>query len=159
MKLEFKHYSKLDKNEFHDLIQLRIAVFIVEQNCPYMELDGLDKDAYHLLLKDEETGLMIGTLRILKPGVVYSELAIGRVVTHADYRDQKLGYAMMEATMHFIKHGLKLNTVRLSAQSHLTHFYGKYNFVKTGKDYLEDDIPHSEMLFVEKINPSQFSEN
>ncbi len=151
MKIEFKHYSKLSKDEFHDLIQLRIEVFVVEQDCPYMELDGLDKDAYHLLLKDEATGKMIGTLRILKPGIVYPELAIGRVVSHADYRDQKLGYAMMEATMHFVEHGLKLDSVRLSAQSHLVKFYEKFNFVSTGKDYLEDNIPHSEMLYKRQI--------
>ena len=142
-----KHYSDLSKDEFHDIIALRIEVFVVEQNCPYQELDGLDKDAYHLILT--ENGNIIGTMRLLKPGVVYDELAIGRVVSSPQHRGKGLGYKMMDYAMDYLKNNLKLTKARLSAQSHLTDYYAKYNFVKTGKDYLEDGIPHSEMLYTE----------
>lgn len=145
MEIAIKHYQELTKDEFHDLIQLRIGVFVIEQNCPYQEVDGLDKDAYHLIVTDKDK--MVGTLRMLKPGVVYPELAIGRVMSHEDYRDRKMGHLMMEKAMVFIKEELKLSTVRLSAQSHLTSFYEKYGFNSTGKEYLEDGIPHTEMLF------------
>ncbi|MFT5824193.1 MAG: ElaA protein [Crocinitomix sp.] len=142
---EIKHYSELTIDELHDTIALRMAVFVVEQDCPYQDLDGLDKDAYHVLIK--EAGQVIGTTRILKPGVAYAETAIGRVVSATDKRHLKLGHTLMEASMRFVQDELKENTVRLSAQTHLKGYYAKYGFIATGKDYLEDGIPHSEMLF------------
>ncbi|NOQ72051.1 MAG: GNAT family N-acetyltransferase [Crocinitomix sp.] len=145
MTTEIKHFSELTQDEFHDTIALRISVFVVEQDCPYQELDGLDKDAYHVLIKEE--GKVIGTTRILKPGVAYAETAIGRVVSATDKRHLKLGHTLMEASMRFVKDEMKEQAVRLSAQSHLKGYYARYGFVPTGKDYLEDGIPHSEMLF------------
>ena len=145
MEVKIKHYNELSKDEFHDMIALRIAVFVVEQDCPYQELDGLDKDANHLLVIEDTA--IIGTMRMLKPGVVYNELAIGRVVSDPKHRGKKMGHLMMEAAMEYIKNDLKLNSARLSAQSHLKDYYSKYGFAPTGKDYLEDGIPHSEMLY------------
>lgn len=151
MEVQIKHYKDLSKDEFHDLIALRIAVFVVEQDCPYQELDGLDKDAYHMLIWEDAS--IIGTMRMLKPGVAYDELAIGRVVSDPNHRGKKMGHLMMEAAMEFIKNELKLNSARLSAQSHLKEYYSKYGFVATGKDYLEDGIPHSEMLYKNDNHP------
>lgn len=145
MKIAVKHYNDLAKDELYDLIALRTAVFVVEQNCPYQELDGLDKDAFHVVIESNQE--IIATARILKPGVVYPEVAIGRVVSSGQHRNLKLGHTLMETCMHFIAHEMKQNAVRLSAQSHLKNYYVKYGFVPTGKDYLEDGIPHSEMLF------------
>ena len=145
MQVEIKHYSALSKDEFHDIIALRIAVFVVEQDCPYQELDGNDKDAYHLIVREGD--VIIGTLRILKPGVSYPELAIGRVVSHPDHRDKQLGHLMMKEAMDFAQNELKEKAVRLSAQTHLTSYYQKHGFESTGKEYLEDGIPHTEMLF------------
>ena len=151
MRTEVKHYSDLTKDEFHDLIALRIEVFVIEQNCPYQELDGKDKDAYHLILWNTHpiSGVdeIVGTIRILKPGAYYDEMAIGRVVSSPRFRGQGLGHIMMSACMKFINDELGPQDVRLSAQTHLKHFYERYNFVHTGKDYLEDGIPHSEMLY------------
>ncbi len=145
MTTEIKHYTELSKDEFHDIIALRIAVFVVEQDCPYQELDGLDKDAFHVLIKDQNE--IIGTARILKAGVAYTEVAIGRVVSSSSHRHLKLGHALMSSSMEFIDSNLNHSPVRLSAQSHLKGYYAKYGFIPTGKDYLEDGIPHSEMLF------------
>ena len=138
------HFKNLSLNDFHDLIKLRLAVFVVEQDCPYQDIDGLDKDAYHLILKD--LGQIIGTLRILKAGVVYPEVAIGRVATHQDYRGKALGHLMIKNAMEFVKSELKASAIRLSAQTHLVNFYEKHGFSSTGKEYLEDGIPHTEMI-------------
>lgn len=144
LNFEIKHYSELNMNEFHDIIALRISVFIIEQNCPYQELDGKDKDAFHLMVKEKNE--IIGTLRILKPGVYYEEAAIGRVVTHIEHRDKKLGHLMMEKAVQYMETELGYTSIRLSAQSHLVNYYGRHGFVSTGKEYLEDGIPHTEML-------------
>lgn len=150
MKTAIRHYTDLDKNDFHDVVALRIAVFVVEQNCPYHELDGKDIKAWHMTVRTTDD-IMVGTLRILAPGTSYKEASIGRVASHPAFRDQKLGHLMMKNAMLFIAKELNNCAVRISAQSHLCDFYAKYGFVRTGKEYLEDGIPHSEMLF----EPSQ----
>lgn len=144
MNTQIKHYKELNTDELHDIIALRIMVFVVEQDCPYQELDGKDKDAYHLIVTEDEQ--IVGTVRILKSGVSYKEVAIGRVVSHPNYRDRKLGYLMMEQAIRFVQKELKEKDIRLSAQTHLVKFYESTGFKSTGKEYLEDGIPHTEML-------------
>lgn len=146
MTVQIVSFADLSTLDFHHIIQLRIRVFVVEQNCPYMELDGKDPEAFHLLVKNDG-GSLVATLRILKPGVSYPEVSIGRVASHPDHRHEKLGHRMMKAAMEFIRQNFSNVPVRISAQSHLCDFYARYNFKKTGKEYLEDDIPHTEMLF------------
>ena len=143
---EIKHYSDLTKDEFHDIIALRMAVFVVEQNCPYQDLDGLDKDAYHVIIRNKNK--VLATARILKPGVAYAEVAIGRVASATDMRHLKLGHALMQASMDFVQSKMQESTVRLSAQSHLKGYYARYGFEPTGKDYLEDGIPHQKMKII-----------
>ena len=145
MTVEIKHYKELTLNEFHDLIALRIQVFVIEQDCPYQELDGKDKVGYHLILKNED-GVLIGTTRILPKGTSYSEIAIGRVVVAEKFRYLKLGHLLMEDSMKFIEEKFGKQDVRLSAQTHLVKYYAAHRFVSTGKEYLEDGIPHTEML-------------
>lgn len=147
MKITVRHYVDLTVDDFHDLIALRIAVFVVEQNCPYLELDGKDKKAYHLIVRNESAKIT-GTLRIFAPGSIYNEACIGRVASHPEHRNEKLGHRMMEAAMEFIEKQFGHCPVRISAQSHLCNFYAKYGFATTGHEYLEDGIPHSEMLYI-----------
>ena len=142
---QIKHYSELSLNDFHDLIALRIKVFVVEQNCPYQELDGKDKKAFHLIGKSVE-GETLGTLRILPLGVSYSEASIGRVVIDEKVRGQKLGHLMMKKALTFIENKFEENNVRISGQKYLKKFYEDLNFVDVGKEYLEDGIPHLEMV-------------
>jgi ElaA protein len=89
---------------------------------------------------------LIGTARILKAGVHYEEVAIGRVVSHADFRHLKIGHELMKAAIEYVETELNTTKIRLSAQSHLLGFYQKHGFESTGKEYLEDGIPHTEML-------------
>lgn len=140
-----KHFSELSLVEFHDLLQLRINVFIIEQNCPYPELDGKDKKSYHITGRDE-LGKVVATARILPQKISYDEVSIGRVACDINFRRAGLGKELMQEIMNFIDSEFGQVSVRISAQAYLVKFYEKYGFISTGKEYLEDDIPHVEML-------------
>lgn len=149
MNISVKSFNELSLSEFHDLIALRISVFVVEQNCPYQELDGKDKMSFHLLIKDGDS--IVGTARILPAGLSYPEIAIGRVVSATDKRGSGLGHLIMKESLNFISKTWGTDEkVKLSAQSHLTSYYQKHGFISTGKEYLEDDIPHTEMILNNK---------
>lgn len=142
---QVKHYPVLTTNEFHDIIALRLKAFVVEQNCSYLDLDGKDKKCYHLICRDGY-GKVIATARILPPGLAYPEVSIGRVVIDESSRGQGIGHELMTQSMTFVKDEFGDVPIRISAQKHLENYYGKHGFVSTGKEYLEDDIPHVEML-------------
>lgn len=142
---QFKPYSELTLNEFHDIIALRLNAFVVEQNCTYLDLDGKDKKAYHLILRDGK-GDVIATARILPAGLAYEEVAIGRVVLENEYRRNGIGKEMMERCVKFCFDEFGNSPIRISAQKHLESFYTQIGFESTGKNYLEDEIPHVEML-------------
>ncbi len=148
---QIKHYRDLTLNEFHDIIALRLNAFVVEQNCPYLDLDGKDKKAYHLICRDGK-GDIVATARILPPGIAYSNVAVGRVVTSESIRGNGVGHELMEKAMDFCLLEFGNEPIRISAQKHLENYYGKHKFLTTGKEYLEDGIPHVEMLFEPKNN-------
>jgi len=145
---QFKHYNDLLLNEFHDILALRIQVFVVEQNCPYQELDGKDKKSYHLICRNGK-GDVVGTMRILPPGVGFEEVGLGRIVLAESERGVQQGHEMMKEAMTFSKEEFGDVAIKLSGQKHLEGFYNKHGFQSTGKEYLEDGIPHVEM----KYNP------
>ncbi len=142
---QVKHYPELTTNEFHDIIALRLKAFVVEQNCSYLDLDGKDKKCYHLICRDG-FGKVVATARILPPGISYSEVSIGRVVLDQEIRGKGIGHKLMEQSMKFINEEFGAVPVRISAQKHLENYYNTHNFFSTGKEYLEDEIPHVEML-------------
>jgi len=140
-----KKFHNLTVDEFHDILQLRINIFIVEQNCPYPELDDKDKIAFHLFGINKENKIIAYT-RIFKPGDYYKEAAFGRVVVHQDYRNQKIGFQLVEQTIIEI-HKLFGNTnIKIGAQTYLNNFYQSFGFYQVGDDYIEDGIPHIHML-------------
>lgn len=141
---ESHQFNELSVDHLHDLLQLRISVFVVEQNCPYPELDGKDKTATHLM--GSINGQCIATARILPPGGSYAEASIGRVATHREFRRKGLGKITMELCLETIIEQYGNVSVRISAQTYLTEFYTAFGFKPTGKEYLEDGIPHLEML-------------
>ena len=144
MEFDIKAYRDLSLDEFHDLIALRIQVFVIEQDCPYQELDGKDKKGFHLIVKSNHK--IIATTRILPAGVSYPEISIGRVVVDENFRKLKLGHEIMRHSLDFIYKEFGNTPVKLSAQKHLEAYYEKHGFLSTGKEYLEDGIPHVEML-------------
>ncbi len=142
---QVKYYPELTTNEFHDIIALRLKAFVVEQNCSYLDLDGKDKKCYHLICRDG-FGKVVATARILPPGISYPEVSIGRVVLDQAIRGNGIGHQLMDQSMKFINEEFGSVPVRISAQKHLENYYNKHNFISTGKEYLEDEIPHVEML-------------
>ncbi len=149
MNFEIKAFDSLSLHEFHDLVALRIQVFVIEQNCPYQDLDGKDKKSFHFIGRDNDS-VIKATARILPAGISYPEVAIGRVVIDPSERGTGAGHDLMRSCMEFIENQFGKVPVRLSAQSHLEKFYMHHQFVSAGKEYLEDGIPHVEMLYLPK---------
>lgn len=139
-----KHFKDISAKEFHDLLQLRINVFVVEQNCPYPELDDKDVDAYHVF--GIQNGQTIAVARLLKAGVSYKEWSIGRVATHIDFRKNGLGKLLMNVCLNEIDELAGKVSIRISGQQYLETFYNNLGFKTVSDMYLEDDIPHIEML-------------
>ena len=142
MELHSISFTYLTTNQFFELLKLRISVFVVEQNCPYQELDDLD------LISDHFFGSLDG--KVIALGRVYRKLDtvyIGRIAVKRKYR--KNGYArkIMEFILQDVKtkfHGL---IIELSAQEYLINFYASLGFVSQGDTYLEDGIPHIKMTY------------
>lgn len=147
-----KRFAELSTDELHDLLDLRIRVFVVEQNCPYPEVDGKDRQSGHILGRDEQ-GEIVAYSRIVDPGISYPEPGIGRVVTAESIRGKGLGHDLMTQSMHYVRENYGQVAVRLSAQEHLRSFYGNHGFQTVSDTYLEDDIPHIEMLYVPGTEP------
>lgn len=141
---KLKNFDQLTTEELYKILQLRIEVFVIEQNCPYPEADGYDQKALHLW--GEIDGEIAAYCRIFKPGIKYQESSIGRVVTAPQFRRLQLGKTLMNFAVEVIKNKLKTENIRISAQDYLINFYQNFGFKDTGRKYLEDNIPHTEML-------------
>lgn len=150
MNLFFKPFSELTNIELYHILKLRSDVFVVEQDCPYPELDGKDLNAIHV------TGMVKGDIvavaRVLPPGVSYTEWSFGRIATHKKFRGRGLGRQLIASMMLYMTEKFPNQNVRISAQEHLKEFYNEFGFKSTGKKYLEDGIPHIEMLYEAKSN-------
>lgn len=142
MKWTVKKFKELSIDEFHDIIQLRINVFVVEQNCPYPELDNKDHIAYHFFGQTLEEEKIVAYTRIFAPGDYFEEASIGRVVVHADFRKNGTGFELMSKSIEQIDKLFGTSDVKIGAQTYLKNFYESLGFKKVGEDYLEDGIPH-----------------
>jgi ElaA protein len=137
-------FADLGVDNLYDALQLRCRVFVLEQG-PYLDPDGVDRQSWHLLGRDE-SGVLVSYLRVVDPGVKYAELSIGRVITAPEVRGNGSGRVLMTEGMAGCDRHWPGRDVRISAQAHLEKFYGGFGFARVGDDYLEDNIPHVEML-------------
>ncbi|PIT12784.1 GNAT family N-acetyltransferase [Snodgrassella alvi] len=135
-----KSFSELSTKEFYEIAKLRIAVFVVEQTCPYQEIDAYDEQAVHIWMQEGQT--IIGYTRIIDQDAT---VTFGRVIIHPSHRGKKLGNQLLEKTLAVIKTQMPDKPIVISAQAHLIDFYGAYGFVPVSDVYLEDDIPHIRM--------------
>lgn len=140
-----KSFEELSNKELYAILKLRAEVFVVEQNCAYQDLDGKDGGSYHLMGVNEENKL-IAYSRLLSPKVSYKEISIGRVVTSPAFRKKGVGKQLMEKSIEEIHKLYGKHPIRIGAQRYLKNFYENFNFVQTSDEYLEDSIPHIEML-------------
>jgi len=140
----WSRFSELGVDNLYDALALRCRVFVLEQG-PYLDPDGVDRQAWHLLGRDDD-GTLQAYLRIVDPGVKYAEPSIGRVITSAEARGTGLGRLLFAEGVARCQALWPGQGIRISAQAHLERFYGEWGFERVGEPYLEDDIPHLEMF-------------
>ncbi len=139
-----KSFEELTNAELYDILKLRFEVFVVEQECMDIDPDGKDKKSMHLMLKDN--GKIVGCIRILPAGVSYDEPSIGRIALDKSYRRTGLGRASVQRAIDYIHNEMKAQSIRISGQAYLLDFYKSFGFKVTKGPYLEDKIPHYQML-------------
>jgi ElaA protein len=138
-----KRFNELSTTELYSCLELRCKVFIIEQNCPYPDLDYKDQKALHLM--GECDGKIVCYSRLFNAGDYFENASIGRVVIDSEYRDRKWGNDMMQEAIVAIATYYNQTQITISAQLYLQRFYENNGFVKTSEVYLEDDIEHIEM--------------
>jgi len=141
---QIKSFDHLSVHELYDILRLRSEIFVVEQNCVYLDLDGKDKLALHLF--GEFEGKIVAYSRLFEPGISFDNSSIGRVVVDANFRARQWGQDLMREAIAGIKAHFGESKITIGAQLYLKKFYESHGFVQTSEMYLEDDIPHIEMI-------------
>ncbi len=141
-----KAFNELSLSELYELLKLRQEVFVVEQDCPYLDADGVDYDSFHVLGFDD-SGAILAHTRLVPQGFSYEDYAsIGRVVTSSKVRGKGAGKALMEFSIQEAKQRFEDAQIKISAQNYLLTFYNDLGFQEVGDSYLEDGIPHTGMV-------------
>ncbi|HCY85634.1 MAG TPA: GNAT family N-acetyltransferase [Desulfobacteraceae bacterium] len=142
-----KRFDELTTRELYDLLRLRTDVFVVEQSCPYPELDGKDDhpETIHLWHAGED-GRVAACARLLAPGVSYGGVSMGRVAVHNTYRGIGLAHAMVDKAIELAGRAWPGKKIEIGAQEYLTAFYKYHGFRVVSAPYLEDNIPHIDMV-------------
>ena len=140
-----KSFSDLTTPELYALLQLRSEVFVVEQTCPFQDMDGQDQAAYHLL-GYAATGELAAYSRLFGPGIAYPQASIGRVVTSPRYRRGGAGRALLHESLAALEQLFGRQPIQIGAQQYLQAFYESFGFAQVGPGYLEDGIPHIHMV-------------
>ena len=143
MNLYIKHFNELTTMELYRILRARAEIFVVEQDCVYQDLDNKDLNAWHVWFEDDDG--VAAYCRVLDKGVSYEgEGSIGRVITVK--RGTGLGYKVMMEGIRVAEEKFGQTSLRISAQEYAQGFYEKCGFVRVSEPYLEDDIPHVQML-------------
>lgn len=142
MKTVVKKFDELTNDELFEIFKLRSEVFVVEQKCIYLDIDNADKKAYHIFIKDGDS--IEAYLRLLDKDDYFDEVGIGRVISRQ--RGKGFGKLILEAGKLAAKEKLNADRVKVAAQTYAKGFYEKQGFVQTSEEFLEDGIPHIEMI-------------
>ena len=139
-----KPFDELLVSELYAVLKLRSEVFVVEQNCVFLDADNKDQASFHLMGWEQD--VLIAYTRLVPPGVAYEEASIGRVVTALTARHSGSGRQLMQESIKLCKKMFGNNAIRIGAQLYLKEFYSSLGFVPTGGIYPEDGIEHIQML-------------
>lgn len=139
-----KKFDELSAKEMYEILKLRSEVFVVEQNCVFLDMDDKDQFAHHLQARIE--GNLAAVVRILPPGLAYDEPSIGRVVSSPRYRRKGVGIALMNTAIEETVALYGACAIKIGAQQYLKKFYESFGFIQCSETYLEDDIPHIKMI-------------
>jgi ElaA protein len=145
---QFLSYGALSLQQLYAMLQLRTEVFVVEQNCVFQDMDGYDDQAMHLLgmQGDKQDEKLVAYARCFNAGIKFKEASIGRVITHASLRGTGAGHALMQQAIVSMKRIWGEQPIRIGAQARLEKFYQQHGFATASAPYIEDGIPHIEML-------------
>lgn len=147
MQTVVKSFSRLSNKELYEILKFRSTVFVVEQECVYLDIDGVDLDAYHVYIKDQDE--IVAYLRVINKGKRLSEVSIGRVISR--YRRKGLGTAVMKEGIKVAKEKFNATKIKIGAQKYAVPFYEQVGFkVIPNGDYIEDGQPHVYMIYEEK---------
>lgn len=141
---QWLRFDQLSREQLYELLRLRSEVFVVEQNCVFQDMDGLDDHAMHLL--GVRASELVAYVRCFPKGITFDEASIGRVVTRQSARGGGLGHVLMAEAIRALVAEWGAQPIRIGAQAHLKDFYQRHGFADVGKPYIEDGIPHLEML-------------
>lgn len=147
MEYSIKSFDKLSKSELYNILSIRNKVFIVEQNCSYQDPDGKDFDSFHLMVKPSNSDKIIAYIRIILQDPIYGQSSISRVLVDSKYRGNGIARRMLNKGIEFIRNRSQKKGIKLSAQEYLTPFYESLGFKAVSDIYLEDGIPHIEMVY------------
>jgi len=130
--------------ELHEIIKAREAVFVVEQQCAYQETDDMDLHAWHLRVALD--GALAAYIRVVDPGIKYAQPSIGRVMTLPAFRRLKIGRALLGEGIRFTEATFPGMGIKIGAQVYLREFYESFGFQPVSETYIEDGIPHMDMV-------------
>jgi ElaA protein len=141
-------FSELSNEELYAILKARQVVFIVEQNCAFLDADDVDQQCRHLMAWRGEPPhrVLLAYARVVPPGLKYVEPSIGRVVTTPEARGQGYGKELMRRATEKTESLYPGLAIRIGAQQYLERFYGRLGYQTVSKPYIEDGIPHVEML-------------
>ena len=143
-----KKFTELEVSELYEIMKLRSEVFVVEQNCVYLDADGKDEKSYHFYAIENDS--IIAYTRLLPPNLSFTEASIGRVLTAPSERRRGLGIELMEKSISKTKELFDTQTIKIGAQLYLQSFYEGLGFKQCSDEYFEDGIPHIEMILKSK---------
>ena len=141
---KFTDFDALTLTELYELLQLRSEVFVVEQDCVFQDMDGFDAEAMHLLGMSGDT--LVAYARCFAAGVKFKEASVGRLITRSKLRGSGAGHVLVRRAIDSVTQQWGPQAIRIGAQARLENFYRQHGFETTGAPYIEDGIPHIEML-------------
>lgn len=143
MNIEIKKFEELSIYELYEILKIRAEIFVVEQECPYNDVDGKDIKSTHIMIKNN--GKIEGYLRVLPPGISFESSSLGRVLIKEEGRKKGLGKILLKEGIKHVFQVYKENVITIGAQAYLIDFYKSFGFEPISEIYLEDNIPHLNM--------------